>query len=401
MAIAGGARGVDVGHLGDRQRRGARNAGHLGYHGERDGDDQVHVDAEQQVLAEHGDDDHRENDDRKSQHDVDDALDDVIDAAAEVAGGGADQRAGRAAKECGEDADGHGRAGAIDEAREDIAPVLVRAHGMLAARRGEHGGEVDFLGVEGRDPVGAEREAEIDEDDEEADEAERLLADEVQHGVRPLRSRQGCGRGRGRDVGHSVSPAQADARVEPSIEQVDHKIDEDEGHGNQQHETLDEREVAAGGRVDEELADAVDVEDLLGDDEAADQEGELEADDGDDRQHGIAHGVAARDDAAEDALRARRADVVLTHDFEQGRAHHARRDGRVAVADRQRRPEERGEIGPRVLEDRDIADLRQPSEYGDQAQHDDHAEPEARDGEAGHGNDAHGVVYPGISVERG
>ena len=82
--------------------------------------------------------------------------------------------------------------------------------------------------------------------------------------------------------------------IEEGIEQVDEQIDEDEDRGDQQHEALDQREVAARRRIDEQLADAVEVEHLLGDDEAADQEGELEADHGDDRQQRVAQGVPAR-----------------------------------------------------------------------------------------------------------
>src|SRR5690606_35785229 len=105
--------------------------------------------------------------------------------------------------------------------------------------------------------------------------------------------------------------------------------------------------------------------------------------------------------AAENTFRARRADIVLAHDLEQRGAHHTRCHGGIAIAHRKRRPEERREIGHGVLEDRDIADLRQPSEDRDQAQHDDHAEPETRKGETGDGDDAHRVVDPGIAIERG
>src|SRR2546423_10625011 len=99
-----------------------------------------------------------------------------------------------------------------------------------------------------------------------------------------------------------VPSRQADARIEPAIEQIHEQVHEDEDGGDQQHQALNEVEIAARGGVDEELADAVDVEHLLGHDEAADQERELEADDGDDRQHGVAQRVAAHDQVRPHAL---------------------------------------------------------------------------------------------------
>src|SRR5262245_9803923 len=110
---------------------------------------------------------------------------------------------------------------------------------------------------------------------------------------------------------------QPDAWVEPTVKQVDREIDEDEAGRDEQYETLNEIEVAAGGSVDKQLADAVDVEDLLGHDQAADQERELEADHGDDGQQRIAQGVPAHDEPRPYAFGPGRADVVLAHDRQQ------------------------------------------------------------------------------------
>src|SRR5438046_1492141 len=85
----------------------------------------------------------------------------------------------------------------------------------------------------------------------------------------------------------STQPARsvvADPRIQHHVDHVDHEVDEDEDRREEQHQGLDERVVAVRDRVDEQLADAVEVEDLLGDDEAADEEREFEADDGDDWQ---------------------------------------------------------------------------------------------------------------------
>src|SRR5581483_3435206 len=90
--------------------------------------------------------------------------------------------------------------------------------------------------------------------------------------------------------------AQADAGIEQAVEQVHGEVHEHEDGGNEQHETLDQIEVAARGGVDEQLADAVDVEYLLGDDEPADQERELEAHHRHHGQHGVAQRVPAHDE---------------------------------------------------------------------------------------------------------
>src|SRR5262245_21234609 len=115
----------------------------------------------------------------------------------------------------------------------------------------------------------------------------------------------------------SASSVQPNARIEPTVEQVDRQIDKDEAGGDKQHEPLDQVEVAACGRIDEQFADAIDVEYLLGDHQTADQEGELEADHGDDGQQRVAQGVAPHDEPGPYAFGLGGADIVLAHDLQQ------------------------------------------------------------------------------------
>src|SRR5512144_696957 len=70
--------------------------------------------------------------------------------------------------------------------------------------------------------------------------------------------------------------AVADARVEPGVHAIHQEIHHDEDPGHQHHEGLDQRVVPVGHRLDQEQPDAVEVEDLLGDHEPADEEGELQ-----------------------------------------------------------------------------------------------------------------------------
>ena len=69
---------------------------------------------------------------------------------------------------------------------------------------------------------------------------------------------------------------------------IDHDADE-------HHEVLHDRIVAVAHRLDHEARDAGNIEDRLGDDQAADQECGLDADDGDDGQHGVAQRMVVVD----------------------------------------------------------------------------------------------------------
>src|SRR5215510_12948812 len=158
--------------------------------------------------------------------------------------------------------------------------------------------------------------------------------------------------------------AQPNARIEPTVEEVNREIDENEAGGDKEYETLDQIEVAACGRIDEQFADAIDVEHLLGHHQTADQERELKADPGDDGQQCVTQRVPTHDQAGPDSFGPGRVDIVLTHDLQQRGTHHARGNRSIAVADRRGRPDGDGEIGERVVPKRYVADLRQPIEQG-------------------------------------
>src|SRR5262249_163212 len=95
-------------------------------------------------------------------------------------------------------------------------------------------------------------------------------------------------------VGASIAMALAvsDARVEHRVEQGDHEIDPDVDGGEQHPHALDQREIVMRHALHEQLADAVEIEHLLGHDQPADQEGEFDADDRDRRQQRVAQRVA-------------------------------------------------------------------------------------------------------------
>src|SRR3972149_9603713 len=107
----------------------------------------------------------------------------------------------------------------------------------------------------------------------------------------------------------SLAPPVTDARIQHRIEQIDHQVGDDVERGEHHHHALNEGEVVAGYALNEELSQTVEVEYLLGDDEAAEQERELETDDGDRRQQRVAQRVAANHHGFGDALGARRGDI--------------------------------------------------------------------------------------------
>src|SRR5215510_2835175 len=76
--------------------------------------------------------------------------------------------------------------------------------------------------------------------------------------------------------------ARSDSGIDPAIEHVDHEIADDEAHRDQQHDALHQGVVARKDRVDHEATDARQREDVFGDDRAADQRAELQAEDGHD-----------------------------------------------------------------------------------------------------------------------
>src|SRR6267378_3119545 len=73
----------------------------------------------------------------------------------------------------------------------------------------------------------------------------------------------------------------AHARVEHAVEHVDEEVRQDHHDGDEHHEVLHDRVVAPQDRLHEEARDAGQVEHRLGHHQTADEERELDADDGD------------------------------------------------------------------------------------------------------------------------
>src|SRR6266511_1625003 len=131
------------------------------------------------------------------------------------------------------------------------------------------------------------------------------------------------------------SIAIAHPRVQEAIEEVYGQVGEDDDGGDEHDQVLDDRIIARQDGLDQIIGYPRQVEHPLGDDQPADQERELDADDGDHRQHGVLERVAPEHDPAALAFGPRRADVVLPQHLEQRRAGEARDQRGGSIAHRQ------------------------------------------------------------------
>ena len=142
---------------------------------------------------------------------------------------------------------------------------------------------------------------------------------------------------------------------------------------------MDQVVVAVRDGLDREAADAGPGEDGFGDDCAGEQRAELQAQHGDDGDHGVAQGVAVDDGALGQAFGAGGADVVLAELFEHRGAHHAGEDGGERSA--------HGEGGENEVGERAGAGDGEPSELDGEEQDQDRAEREVGERQAEEADD--------------
>src|SRR5215475_7852494 len=124
-----------------------------------------------------------------------------------------------------------------------------------------------------------------------------------------------------------TSSAVADAGVEVSIGDVGEEIDQHEGGGDDEQRALHHGIVAREDALDDQPSHSGQREDRLGEHGAAQVVAELEAEDGENRDHGVAEGMPIDDEPIRDALGARRAHVILAQHLEHRGARGARDHG--------------------------------------------------------------------------
>src|SRR5690625_161697 len=138
--------------------------------------------------------------------------------------------------------------------------------------------------------------------------------------------------------------------VEEAVGQVDQQVDQHEQEREHQDRALDDGEVAGVDRLDDEAADAGPGEHDLGHHGTAEQRSELYADDGDDRQQGVAESMLVNDDVVAQAFGAGGAHVVTVEHFQQAGTHQARHQRQDRGAEGKRRQQQVTQVVPQSLE---------------------------------------------------
>src|SRR6266508_4094634 len=109
----------------------------------------------------------------------------------------------------------------------------------------------------------------------------------------------------------------SDPRVQVGVDDVDDQVHQGDGEGDDHGDGQDRRQVALEHRVDRPLADALEVEDRLGDHRASQQRAQVQADQVHHRGEAGAHAVLEDDLPLRQPFDPGGADVVLTHRLDQ------------------------------------------------------------------------------------
>ena len=180
-------------------------------------------------------------------------------------------------------------AGAEDHAAQDVAAERVGAEPVRGRRARVHGGEVDRIGIVGRDARrehGGERHH---GDDGEADRRTRAFAAAHARRAQHL-EREGGG-------GHLAPAPAADRGSIQGSRMSMIAFTTTKANTTKQHDRLHDREVEPVDRLHEQRADAGEAEGRLDDRARDEQAGDEQAADGEDRPDRVAEDVAAHDGA--------------------------------------------------------------------------------------------------------
>src|SRR5205809_52813 len=158
-----------------------------------------------------------------------------------------------------------------------------------------------------------------------------------------------AGRGRARTL-MPMRSLVSHPRIEHHVREVHGQVHEHVEARDAEHHALDHGIVAAQHGRDDQPAEPGNVEDLLHDDRAGDEDRERDADDGDRRDHGVLQRMLVDDGALAQAARATGHDELLAQHVEHGRARDARDERRLDHA--QHRVERQQDRRLRTVDDR-------------------------------------------------
>ena len=185
--------------------------------------------------------------------------------------------------------------------------------------------------------------------------------------------------------------------IDEDIGDVGDQVQRDVDRRRHQHDALHDGVVAVEHGIDDQLAEARNRKNLLGQHRARQQRAEFERAQRDDRRQRVAHGVLEDDRAFGKALGAGGADVIAFQHLQHGAAGVPHQDRGDGVAEHEGRHDGGGEAGAPVFGQRHIARRRQPAEF-DREQEDQHdAEPEIRRRDAPQ-REQIGAVVPGRAL---
>src|SRR5690606_9889061 len=178
--------------------------------------------------------------------------------------------------------------------------------------------------------------------------------------------------------------------ISEQIGQVDQEADQNHGEDQHHHHALHHDQIALGDGLEDQSAEAGQGEDVLDDDAARQQEGKLKAEDGQDRDPGVAQGVSPQGLVDAQALGAGGADIVLVHGVEQGGAQDARQNGGLRRGQSHGGQDQGLEGGPEAGAPAGEAARREPAQVHREQQDQQHGDPEVGQGDPdlGHADQA-------------
>src|SRR5579864_5549393 len=170
-------------------------------------------------------------------------------------------------------------------------------------------------------------------------------------------------------------------RIEQAVERVGAEIDHDERRDADENHRLRDQIVARQDRAPQHAAEPRNRKHGLRDHGAADEKPGLNAEHRDDRNERVAERVPPHHRAAWQALRARRAHVVVRQHVAERRLHEARHHRADAEAERDARQHEAARPPGRALREADEPRGRQPFQDHAEVPRQDRPEPEHRHGQ--------------------
>ena len=191
-----------------------------------------------------------------------------------------------------------------------------------------------------------------------------------------------------------------DSRVQIGVNQVDEEIEQHHPGGEKQVDSGNHRVVPVLEGIQQETTDPRQVEDVLHDHRAPDQDRQLQADQGDNRDEGIFDGVPDNHDPLPEPLGPGSADIVLPEHLQHHGARHPHGGSRRGRSQNQAGNEEPPEIPQRVLCERNQLQRGRPAPPDGGVDHHHHSQPEVRRGQTDDSQGAPQVVGDGILANR-